>query len=360
MHYKEEQEMAKKMLVVSEHQENYERFSKGAVYDVFKRTADKYGYDLEVVYDDGLGCEGDGWREAALKVETKGPGWVRHSPEFLKAVEDANIIVVSFSAVGRQLLDAAKNLELVAVMRSGIENIDMEACREKGVPVCNAPGRVSEPVADFTSALILDINRGITYVNKFWKPGMEEELLPYFHPELYKDLTIGMVGFGIIGRKVLHRLKNFGFKFIAYDPYVKQEDVADLGVEIMSLDEVMSKADTVTVHARLLPETKNLIGAHEISLMKESAFLVNTARGGLVDENALIEALKARKIRGAALDVLKTEPLPDDHVLRTLDNVILTPHMAGMAGNMFVVSAEIIMSDVSEFMAGRPLHSQIK
>lgn len=352
--------MGKKMLVVAEHKENYKRFSQGAVYDVFKGTADRFGYELEVVYDDGLSCEGDGWREAALKVETRGPGWVRHSSEFLAAVKDASIIVVSFSAVGRQLLDAAEKLELVAVMRSGIENIDMEACREKGVPVCNAPGRVSEPVADFTAALILDINRGITYVNKFWKPGMEEELLPYFHPELYRDLTIGMVGFGIIGRKVLHRLKNFGFKFIAYDPFVKPEDVADLDVEIMSLDEVMANADTITIHARLLPETKNLIGAHEISLMKNSAFLVNTARGGLVDEDAVIDALKARKIRGAALDVLKTEPLPDDHILRTLDNVILTPHMAGMAGNMFVVSAEIIMAEAARFMAGEALHSQIK
>lgn len=352
--------MAKKMLVVAEHMENYKRFSEGPVYEVFKKTADQHGYDLQVVYDDGLSCEGNGWRDAALKIEVEGPGWVKHSPEFLEAVKDASVIIVSFSAVGKQLLDAAEKLELVAVMRSGIENIDMDACREKGVPVCNAPGRVSEPVADFAVALILDINRGITYVNKFWKPGREEELLPSFYPELYKDLTIGLVGFGIIGRKVLHRLKNFGFRFIAYDPFVKQKDVADLGVEMMSLDEVMSNADTISVHARLLPETKNMIGAHEISLMKETAFFINTARGGLVDEEALIEALKAKKIRGAALDVLKTEPLPDDHVLRTLDNVILTPHMAGMAGNMFVVSAEIITADVANFMEGKPLKSQMK
>ena len=315
---------------------------------------------MELIYDDGLACEGDDWREAALKIEVNGPGWVKHSPEVLEAVKDASVIVVGFSAVGQQLLDAAEKLELVAVMRSGIENVDMEACREKGVMVCNAPGRVSEPVADFTAALILDINRGITYVNKCWKPGLQEDLMPYFYPDLFRNITIGIVGFGIIGRKVLHRLNNFGFRFIAYDPFVKQEDVAELGVEIMSLDDVMKNADTVTVHARLLPETKDLIGAHEISLMKETAFFINTARGGLVDEEALIKALSEKKIRGAALDVLKTEPLPDDHILRKLDNVILTPHMAGMAGDMTVVSAEIIMENVDKFMAGEPIPSEIK
>ena len=352
--------MAKKMLVIAGLENDYKQFQREKVYNIFKDTAEKNGYEMELIYDDGLACEGDDWREAALKIEVNGPGWVKHSPEVLEAVKDASVIVVGFSAVGQQLLDAAEKLELVAVMRSGIENVDMEACREKGVMVCNAPGRVSEPVADFTAALILDINRGITYVNKCWKPGLQEELMPYFYPDLFRNITIGIVGFGIIGRKVLHRLNNFGFRFIAYDPFVKQEDVAELGVEIMSLDDVMKNADTVTVHARLLPETKDLIGAHEISLMKETAFFINTARGGLVDEEALIKALSEKKIRGAALDVLKTEPLPDDHILRKLDNVILTPHMAGMAGDMTVVSAEIIMENVDKFMAGEPIPSEIK
>ncbi|MEA4895094.1 MAG: NAD(P)-dependent oxidoreductase [Oscillospiraceae bacterium] len=350
----------KKIVVVADFEENYERYSKGKVYDVFKRIADTHGCDLDVVYDDGLMCEGDTWREAALKIEVQGPGWVRHSQKFLDSIKDANIIVVTFSAVGKQLLDAAEKLELLAVMRSGLENIDVDACKEKGIIVCNAPGRVSEPVADLTCALILDINRGITYVNKFYKPGREEELLPYFEPSLYRDLTIGIVGFGIIGRKILHKLKNFDFNFIAYDPFVKQEDVNDLGVKMVSLDELMATADTVSIHARLLPETKNMIGAREISLMKPTAFFINTARAGLVDEDALVEALENRKIRGAALDVFKTEPLPDDHKLRKLDNVILTPHMAGMAGNTFVISAEIIMSAVDDFLSGKPIRNRVK
>ena len=351
--------MNKKLLLIAGLENDYKQFQREEVFDIFRQTAEQYGYDAQMIYDDGLGCEGDDWREAALKIEVNGPGWVRHSPEVLKAVKDANIIVVGFSAVGEQLLDAAENLELVAVMRSGVENVDIEACRKRGIAVCNAPGRVSEPVADFAAALILDINRGITYVNKCWTPGRQEALTPYFYPELFKNLTIGLVGFGIIGRKVVYRLRNFGFRFIAYDPFVKPRDAADLGVEMMPLEEVMKTADTITVHARLTPETKNLIGEREISLMKETAFFVNTARGGLVDEEALITALKNNKIRGAALDVLQTEALPDDHILRKLDHVILTPHMAGMAGDMTVVSAEIIMANVEKFMRGEEIPSRI-
>lgn len=350
--------MKKKMLVVNGLEFEIIGQSKPSVQKIFTDLAEKYDYDVEFVHDDGLYCEGDDWRSAALKVETKGPNWIKHSDEYLEKVKDASIIVVGFSGVGKQLMDHADKLELIAVMRSGVENVDLEYAKEKGIAVCCAPGRVSEPVADFTCALILDINRGVTYVNKFWKPGLEQELQPYFHPELYRDLTIGLVGFGIIGKKVVNRLKNFGFKFIAYDPYVKQEDADAYGVTMMPLNDVMSQADTVTVHARLLPSTKNLVGAEQIARMKPTAFIVNTARGGLIEEEALIEALKNHKIRGAALDVLQTEPLPDDNILRTLDNVILTPHLAGMAGDMDVVSAQIIAGYMQDYLDGKPVASR--
>lgn len=346
------------MLVVSGMPFEVEGQAKEPVRKIFNDLAEKHGYDIEYVHDDGLFCEGDEWREAVLKVETQGPNWVRHSDEYLAKIKEASVIVIGFSAAGKMLMDTGENLKLIAVMRSGVENVDLAYAKEKGIAVCCAPGRVSEPVADFASALILDINRGITYVNKCWKPGMGSELMPYFHPELFRDLTIGIVGFGIIGKKVVSRLKSSGFKFIAYDPFVTQETADEYGVTMMPLNDVMSQADTITIHARLLPETKNLVGAEQIALMKPTAFIVNTARGGLIDEEALIEALKERRIRGAALDVLKEEPLPDDHVLRTLDNVILTPHLAGMAGDMDVVSVGIIAGFIDQFLSGEPVSSR--
>lgn len=348
----------KKIVIVADGKENLEIMNRRDVQEVFKKTADKYGADLEVSYDDGLACEGDTYIEAVMKVETNGPGWIRHSDKFLESIKDADIIVVTFSGVGQQLLDAAEKLKFVGVMRSGIENVNLDLCTERNITVSCAPGRVSEPVADFALALICDVNRGVTYCNQYWRPGLKEEFLPYAYPALMKDLTIGLVGFGIIGKKVAQRLKGFGSRVIAYDPFVTQETAAEYGVAMVSLDELMKTADTVSVHARLLPETRGLIGRREISLMKQSAFFINTARAGLVDEQALLEALREKKICGAALDVFQTEPLPDDSEFRTLENVIVTPHLSGRAGNTPVISAEIMFGEIDRYLAGEELKSK--
>ena len=344
--------MGKKIVAIAENDMIYEAMTSEAVQAIFKATADKYDAEIVVIRDHGLECEGDDWRAAALKIEKQGPGWVKHDSETLAEVADADVVLVSFIGVGDQLLDAAKNLKLVAVMRSGVENVDVKACQSRGVMVCNAPGRLEEPVSDFACAMILDVNRGITYVNRFWEPGHDEELLPYFQPELYRDITLGIVGFGFIGRAVAKKLANFKMNMIAYDPFVSQEVADEYGVKMVSLEEVMSQSDTVTVHARLLPETKNMISADMIALMKPTAFFVSTARAGLHDEPALVKALQEKKIRGAALDVFWEEPLPDEHPLRKLDNVILTPHMAGMSGDSQAISADIIMKQIAMYLEG--------
>lgn len=349
-----------KVVFAAEAQNFFEMFTAESVQKVFKEMAVKHGVEFVTVLDNGLACEGDDWRAAALKVETRGPGWVVHDQEFLDEVADADVLLVSFAAVNEQLLDAAKKLKLVAVMRSGVENIDVKACQERGVMVCNAPGRLKEPVSDFACAMILDVNRGISYVNKNWKPGLGEELTPPFNPDLFKDLTLGIVGFGFIGQAVAQKLANFNFNMIAYDPFVPQEVADKFGVTMKSLEEVMSESDTITVHARLVDATKNMINADMISLMKPTAFFVNTARAGLEDEEALIKALQEGKIRGAALDVTQTEPVPDDHPLRQLENVILTPHMAGMSGDTMVISAEIIAEQIGMFLSGEEPTAKLK
>lgn len=328
------------------------------IFDVVKN----YGSTYEIVEDDGLLCDGEEIREAVLKIETQGPSWVRHSKEFLEKVAEFDAIIVSFSAVDKMLLDAAKNLKYVGVMRSGVENVNLQLCKERGIIVSNSPGRVSEPVADMAVTLMLDLVRGITYLNKTWKPGMVREIptvLPGGAPKLIKTLTIGLVGFGIIGKKVTQRLSGFGCKVIAYDPYANKDDAAKLGVELVELDYLMANSDIVSVHARLLPSTQDLVGEHELSLMREDAYFVNTARAGLVDENALIEILKAKKIRGAALDVFREEPLPDDHILNKLDNVIITPHLAGWAGDGVAMSAEIMFAEVERYLKGEQLRNQV-
>lgn len=349
---------SKKVVIVADGSDNKEIMNRGDVQEIFQKLVRKHEVELSVVYDDGLACEGDSYIESVLKVETNGPGWIKHSQDYLDAIKDANIIVVTFSGVDKQLLDAAEKLEMVAVMRGGIENVNVPLCTERNVIVCNAPGRVSEPVADYTMAMIADINRGITYCNQYWKPGLKDEFLPYAYPKLFKEMTIGLVGFGIIGKKVAQRLKGFGSKVIAYDPFVTQEQADEYGVTMVELDELMAESDTVSIHARLMPETRGMIGGHEISLMKKSAYFVNTARAGLVDEQALLKALKEKKICGAALDVFQTEPLPDDSEFRSLENCIVTGHLAGRAGNTPVISAEIMCAEIDRYLSGEQLQSK--
>lgn len=342
-----------KIVAIAENEEIYESMTRDKILGLYHGTADKYDTEVKVILDHAMIRDGGGSMQSAmLKVEKEGPSWVKNDPEVLEEVADADVVLVHFEGVGPYLLDAAKNLKLVAVMRSGVENVDIPACEERGVMVCNAPGRLEETVSDFTCAMILDINRGITYVNRFWQPGTGDSIRPYFQPELYKDITLGIVGFGFIGRAVAHKLANFNMKMIAYDPFVSQEVADEYGVKMVSLEEVMSQADTVTVHARLLPETENMINADLINSMKPSAFFVSTARAGLHDEPALIKALQEKRIRGAALDVFWEEPLPDDHPLRKLDNVILTPHIAGGGGDSFAISTEIILKQIEMFLQG--------
>lgn len=327
--------------------------------DIAKLIAqsEKYGYEVVCTYDDGLFCDGGDYRSVARRIEEEGPDWVVYSEEYLKVIEDCEILVIMYNGVNKTLLNRAKNLKYIAVMRSGLENVDIEECRRRGIKVSNCPGKVSEPVSEMACTMILDMMRSVTAVNKNWKPGdgfhaVESSRLSY-------ETTVGIVGFGIIGKKVAKKLSGFDFHFLAYDPYAKKEDAEKLGVKLVSLEELMSTSDIITVHARLLPSTENLIDEKEIALMKPNACLINTARAGLVNEDALIEALKGGKIRGAALDVFKEEPLSDDHILHKLNNTVLTPHMAGNAGDVMLLSVKMMMEEVIRYMSGEKLASQV-
>jgi D-3-phosphoglycerate dehydrogenase len=322
--------------------------------DSLIQVSEEYGYEIVRTYDDGLFCDGGDYRSVARRIEEEGPNWVRYSDEYLKEIEDVEILVIMYNGVNKVLLDHAKELKYIAVMRSGLENVDVEECKKRGIKVSNCPGKVSEPVSEMACAMILDVLRSITKVNKgeVGFKAVESSQLSY-------ETTIGIVGFGIIGHKVAKKLGGFDFKFIAYDPFGSQEDADKLNVKLVELDELMSTADIITVHSRLLPATANMIGEHEISLMKPNACLVNTARAGLVDEEALIEALKEKRIKGAALDVFKQEPLPDDHIFHKLDNVVLTPHMAGNAGDVMMLSVRMMMEEIVRYMKGDKLAHQV-
>jgi len=278
-----------------------------------------------------------------------------------KQAEKFDVLIVQFAPVTEEVYETAKNLKLVACNRSTPVNVDVEGASKRKIPIINTPGRNADSVADFTMGLILcevrhiarafEAVRNGTYLesSKRWRKSI---------PEL-KDKTIGIVGFGKIGTKVAERAKGFSMKVLAYDPFVSEEKIRQYGGEKVGLDELLTKSDFVTIHMRLTPQTTKMIGKREISLMKKTAFLINTSRGEVIDEDALYEALVDKSIAGAALDVFVKEPIysdPNNRFLH-LDNITFTPHLAGPSDDMFYRGACMIAEDLARFLRGERMEN---
>ena len=279
-----------------------------------------------------------------LLVETKGSEAYEVDEAILSAAEDADIIITQFCPITKKFIDRCGNLKAIGVLRGGIENVNLEYATEKGILVFNTPGRNSNAVADFTVGMILSVARNIAMAHANLKEG--KWVRDYDNagavPDLYGK-TVGIIGLGMIGKKVAKRLNAFDMKIIAYDPYAK--DVPDY-VTMVSLEELMKTSMFVTLHGRLTEDNRHMINAEMIGLMRPDSYLINTARSGLVDEKALYEALKDHKIMGAALDVFDEEPPGKDYPLVALDNVTVTPHLAGGTTDAFTNSPVLLSEEM--------------
>ena len=271
-----------------------------------------------------------------LLVETQGCQALQPPQRVFELCADADVIVTQFCTVTRELVDACPKLKAIGVLRGGIENVCSEYAREKGIEVFNAPGRNAEAVSDFTVGMIICEARNIARGHHGILTG--RWIRDYSNSGMIPDLpgrTVGLIGCGAIGMKVAKKLSGFDMKLLGYDPFASAERCKEAGVEPVELDELMARADFVSLHARLTAENHHLIDARRLALMKPTAYLINTSRAGLIDEAALVEALRAKKIAGAALDVYEHEPPQPDDPLLALDNVTLTPHMAGGSNDAF-------------------------
>ena len=301
----------------------------------------------------------------SLGYEPVPAGWgvtrsAMDAAELIAALDGVEVLICELETVDRTVLAAAPSLKLVASCRGNPTNVDLDAAAERGVIVLSTPGRNAISVADFTLGLLLDHARriGLSEWQLREDGWMTQGDLPYFHfrgPEL-DGRTIGLLGLGAIGRLVADRARGFGMNVVAFDPFVT-EPPAD--VELMSLDELLVRSDVVSVHCPLTPETRGLIGRRELELMRRDAILVNTARAAVVDEAALLNALRTHDIAGAALDVFWEEPLAPDHPIRELGNVTITPHIAGAADDVQRHHARMILDDVERWQAGQPLHHAV-
>lgn len=245
--------------------------------------------------------------------------------ELLPLVGDIDAIICGDDRITARVLEAAPRLRVISKWGTGIDSIDLDAANRRGISVRNTPGAFSEPVADTVLGCILLFARRIDKMAEDMRSGLWQRL-PL---RALGECTLGIVGLGGTGRAVLHRASAFGMRILACElSTTADETLAAPGVQRVSLETLLSESDFVTLHATLRPENVGLIDAHRLGLMKPTAVLINTARGRLVDEEALIAALQEGRIAGAALDVFTEEPLSLDSALRTLGNVYLSPHNA--------------------------------
>ena len=288
---------------------------------------------------------------AQQTMEWRGAGAVTVPGEIVDAVGDAEVLAVHFAPVPREVLRAAPQLRAVCVARAGLENVDVDAATARGVAVVPVFGRNATAVAELAVGLMLAEARDITradasvkaggWLKDFGGPGRE-----------IGGSTVGLIGLGHVGRAFAERMRGFGARLLAYDPYVPDDVLARYGVvRAGDLDTVFRESDVVQLLARPTAETERFIGARHFALMKPTAYFVNTARSRLVDTDALYEALVNRRIAGAGLDVHDQEPLPTDSPWRGLDNVTITTHYAGDTTTTTQRSARLVAEAVAELAA---------
>lgn len=288
--------------------------------------------------------------EVDVKTDLKPEELIAIIPEY-----DA-LIVRSSTKVTREVLEAGKNLKVVGRAGVGVDNIDVEAATQRGIIVINAPEGNTISAAEHAVAMMTALARNIPAASNSLR-AREWKRSKFMGVELYKK-TLGIVGLGRIGSEVAKRAKAMGMDILAYDPYINQERAEKLGVTLASLDEIYAKADFITLHTPLTKGTYHLIGEKELAKMKDGVRIINCARGGLIDETALYNALKSGKVAGAALDVFEEEPCVDNPLFE-LDNVIVTPHLGASTQEAQVNVAVQVAEQVINALTGEPLLSAV-
>ena len=339
-------------------------------------TAEYNEEELKPLYEMGE-VTLDGWALGLPKMKEE---------ELTEKTKDADIIITSYDDITRKVIENAPNLKLIACTRATPVNVDMEAAKERGIPVLYTPGRNSDSTAEMTIGLMLSVARRIPMAykalkegrftgspedKKVTKEGLKADVIwdmkmdaPYmvFKGTQLKGKTLGILGYGSIGRRVGNIARAFGMELLIYDPFVGEVEVEEFGIrKALSVEDLMKESDFVTCHMKVTPETTGIISKDKIALMKPTAYFINASRGAILDEGALIEVLREKRIAGAAFDVYASEPIASNHPYITeFDNVVITPHIAGATDDVLVNHTKQIVSDVRRFLNNEHLLYQYR
>lgn len=274
--------------------------------------------------------------------------------EFIQRMKETEVVinVRAYSKFMEEVFKSSPSLKLLSILGTGTDNVDLEAASRYNVLVTNTPGFAKVAVAEHALALMLSVARRISLIDKEVKEGKWPRGLM---TQLYGK-TLGLIGLGAIGGQLAKISKGIGMKAISWTFHPSKQRAQECGVEFISLEDLLREADVISIHLRLTSQTQNLIGEKEFSLMKPTAIIINTARGPIINQGALVDVLIEGKIAGAGLDVFDKEPLSLDNPLLKLDNAVLTPHNAGMTPETIEKGAQMAVDNIIHYLQGNPTH----
>ena len=279
-----------------------------------------------------------------------------------RLLRDAEILLTGWGCppLSAAVLDRAPKLRLIAHCAGTVKEMVTPACWERGLRVITAAEANAIPVVEFTVAAILLANKHAFRIREIYRQERRNGLWHHLTPGIGNlRKRVGIVGASRIGRRVIQALRPFDFRLCVYDPYLTAQEAVKLGVEKVELDELLRSSDVVTLHAPSLPETRHMIGARELALIHDGAALINTARGALIDGEALEKELSSGRIR-AVIDTTEPETLPADSPLYDLPNVFLTPHIAGASGTEVHRMSDLVIEEIGRYLRGEPLQHEVR
>jgi D-3-phosphoglycerate dehydrogenase len=291
------------------------------------------------------------FQRRAQNLEKNGPEAEDPPAGLIEGVADADVLLVHFCPVPEKVIEAGKNLKLIGTCRGGMEHVDVDAATRRNIPVIHVI-RNAEATSDFAIGLIFSETRNIARGHAAVKNGVwRKDYVNAGYTTTIREMTLGLVGLGNIGKLVAEKASALGMNVLAHDPYVPQEKADSFGLKVRMTEkeEIFRNCDVVSLHMRATPETKNSIGRDLLGMMKPTAYLINTSRATVIDKDALYDALKDKAIGGAALDVFWDEPVSMDDPMLSLDNLTMTPHLAGNVVDALPKSPNLLIRTINKY-----------